>query len=58
MRNLGSAFANSVDAAGISTAEALRELGSNAAYRHSLHAGNRPHVIGCYVLQMALQGRT
>ena len=55
---MGSAFANSVDATGISTAEALRELGSNAAYRHSIHAGTRPHVIGCYVVQMALQGRS
>ena len=43
--------------AGIHTAEALRELGSDAAYARLLQSGMRPHFIGYYVLVMGLQGR-
>lgn len=45
------------NAAGIATAEALRELGADAAYQRLLENGTRPHFIGYYVLHMALQGR-
>ncbi len=43
--------------AGIHSAEALRELGADAAYAALLAAGTRPHFIPYYVLHMALQGR-
>ncbi len=45
------------NAAGIMTAEELREMGADAAYKRLLENGNRPHFIGYYVLHMALQGR-
>ena len=38
-------------------AEALREIGADAAYARLLAAGTKPHFIGYYVLVMALQGR-
>lgn len=43
--------------AGITTAEELRALGTDAAYRRLLETGHRPHFIGYYVLEMGLQGR-
>jgi len=45
------------NAAGIKTAEALRDMGADAAYARLLENGTRPHFIGYYVLHMALQGR-
>ena len=42
---------------GIPTAEALHEMGADAAYLRMIQAGERPHFIGYYVLHMALQGR-
>lgn len=45
------------NAAGIMTAEDLREIGADAAYAKLLENGNRPHFIGFYALHMALQGR-
>lgn len=45
------------NAAGIETAEQLRGLGADAAYKQLLENGTRPHFIGYYVLHMALQGR-
>ncbi|AUQ49648.1 TfoX [Phaeobacter inhibens] len=57
IRNLGPAFEAACTKAGIPSAEALRALGADAAYRRLLEAGNRPHFIGYYVLVMALQGR-
>ncbi len=45
------------NAAGIMTAEQLRDLGADAAYQRLLQNGTRPHFIGYYVLHMALQGR-
>lgn len=45
------------NAAGIETAEQLRDLGADAAYKQLLENGTRPHFIGYYVLHMALQGR-
>ncbi|MGC1504998.1 MAG: TfoX/Sxy family protein [Sulfitobacter sp.] len=57
IRNLGPAFETSCTAAGIHSAEELRELGADAAYAKILRNGARPHFIGYYVLVMALQGR-
>lgn len=44
-------------AAGVPDAATLRAMGAHEAYRALLIAGNRPHFIWYYVLQMALQGR-
>lgn len=57
IRNIGPAFEKSLQDAGIQTAEELREMGADAAYRKLLENGSRPHFIGYYVLHMALQGR-
>jgi len=57
IKNIGPAFEKSLTAAGITTAEELRALGADAAYRRLLENGARPHFIGYYVLHMALQGR-
>ena len=57
IRNIGPAFAASLKAVGITTAEELRALGADAAYTKMLEGGSRPHFIGYYVLHMALQGR-
>lgn len=43
--------------AGIDSAEALRALGTDAAYARLLQSGSKPHFISYYVLEMALQGR-
>ncbi|MDM7930945.1 TfoX/Sxy family protein [Tabrizicola sp.] len=55
--NLGPASENSFARAGITTAEEIRALGPDEAYRRLLSAGTRPHFIGYYVLVMGLQGR-
>jgi hypothetical protein len=55
--NLGPASEAAFARAGITTAEALRALGPDEAYRRLLAAGTRPHFIGYYVLVMGLQGR-
>jgi len=57
IRNIGPATAEALTQAGIPTAEALREIGAEAAYARLLQSGTRPHFIGFYVLVMALQGR-
>ena len=46
-----------LNAAGIPTAEALRDCGAGEAYRRLLCSGTQPHFIFYYVLHMALQGR-
>lgn len=55
--NLGPAAEEKFARAGITTAEALRELGPDAAYLRLLRSGTRPHFIGYYTLVMALMGR-
>ena len=55
--NIGPATARALIAAGIPDAAALRRTGAHDAYRALLQSGERPHFIGYYVLQMALQGR-
>lgn len=57
IKNIGQAFEASLKAAGITTAEQLREMGADAAYTKLLENGTKPHFIGYYVLHMALQGR-
>jgi hypothetical protein len=57
IRNIGPAMAEAFRRAGIGTAEELRSLGTDAAYRRLLEAGERPHFITFYVIEMGLQGR-
>lgn len=57
IRNLGPASEASFAAAGITSAEQLRDLGADAAYALLLQNGTRPHFIGYYALVMGLQGR-
>ena len=57
IRNLGPAYEEACTKAGILSAEALRELGADAAYAMLLNTGMKAHFIGYYVLVMALQGR-
>ncbi len=57
IRNLGPAFESACHAAGITSAEQLRDLGPDTAYARLLANGTRPHFIGYYVLVMGLQGR-
>jgi hypothetical protein len=57
IRNIGPAMAAELQQAGIASAEALREIGADAAYAAMLSAGSRPHFIAYYVLHMGLQGR-
>lgn len=42
---------------GITSAEELREIGPDAAYKRLLDGGERPHFIAYYALVMGLQGR-
>lgn len=55
--NLGPASEVAFARAGITTAEQIRTLGPDDAYRRLLATGSRPHFIGYYVLVMGLQGR-
>lgn len=55
--NLGPASEAAFARAGIHSAEEIRELGADEAYRCLLLAGTQPHFIGYYVLVMGLQGR-
>ena len=55
--NLGPASEQAFARAGITTAEEIRALGPDEAYRRLLDTGVRPHFIGYYVLVMGLQGR-
>ena len=57
IRNVGPAMARAFAEAGIETAEALREIGADAAYTRLIEAGTQPHFIGYYALVMGLQGR-
>jgi len=57
IRNLGPASDQLYARAGIDSAQQLRELGADAAYRLLLESGSRPHFIGYYALVMGLQGR-
>lgn len=55
--NLGPASEEAFAKAGIHTAEEIRKIGAEEAYRRLLQSGTKPHFIGYYVLVMGLQGR-
>ena len=55
--NLGPASEAAFAKAGLTTADEIRTLGADEAYRRLLLSGARPHFIGYYVLVMGLQGR-
>ena len=57
IRNLGPAMEEAFARVGIDSAEALRTLGTDAAYAKLLQSGVRPHFIAYYVIEMGLQGR-
>lgn len=57
IRNIGPALEAAFARAGITSAEELRDLGTDAAYARLLAQGQRPHFIGYYVIEMGLQGR-
>jgi DNA transformation protein and related proteins len=57
IRNLGPASEAAFAKAGIHSAEELRDMGADEAYRRLLQSGAAPHFIGYYVLVMGLQGR-
>ena len=57
VRNIGPAMAEAFLDAGITSAEALRDMGADAAYARLLSIGSRPHFIAYYALVMGLQGR-
>lgn len=57
IRNLGPASEEAFARAGITSAEDLREIGADEAYRRLLLSGSQPHFIGYYALVMGLQGR-
>ena len=57
IRNIGPASEEAFRLAGIGSAEELRELGADTAYRRLIESGTRPHFIGYYALVMGLQGR-
>lgn len=55
--NLGPASEAAFARAGIHSAEDLRALGVDEAYRRLIAAGTAPHFIGFYAMVMGLQGR-
>ncbi len=57
IKNLGPVMEAQFNAAGVMTAEALRDMGADAGYARLLENGYRPNFIGYYVLVMGLQGR-
>ena len=57
IRNLGPASDKDYGRAGITSADQLRALGPDEAYRRLLAAGSKPHFIGYYAMVMGLQGR-
>lgn len=57
IRNLGPATERALARIGITSAEALCEIGADDAYGRLLASGERPHFIGYHALVMGLQGR-
>ena len=57
IRNLGPAMERAFARAGILTAEQLRDLGADRAYRAAMDAGMQAHFAGFMSLCMGLQGR-
>ena len=57
IRNIGPASVEPFARAGLTTADAVRDLGVDAVYARLIATGTRPHFIGYYALAMGLQGR-
>ena len=57
IRNLGPKSDIVYGRAGITTADQLRALGADVAYKRMLMAGGHAHFIGYYAMVMGLQGR-
>ncbi|MEM9049899.1 MAG: TfoX/Sxy family DNA transformation protein [Pseudomonadota bacterium] len=57
IRNLGPASDAAFARAGLHSAQAVIDLGADAAYARLLASGARPHFIAFYALAMGLQGR-
>ncbi|WP_308914863.1 TfoX/Sxy family DNA transformation protein [Jannaschia sp. LMIT008] len=57
LRNIGPALGEALAGVGLGTVDAFRRAGADAAYASLIAAGTRPHFIGFYVLEMALQNR-
>jgi len=57
IRNLGPRSEEMFARAGMTTADEVRALGAEAAYRKLLQSGTRPHFIGFYALWLGLQDR-
>ena len=57
IRNVGPATEAAFAAVGLHSAEAVHEIGPDAAYLRCLHAGQPAHFIGYYALVLGLQGR-
>lgn len=57
IRNIGPKSVPGFARAGLTTADQVRALGAEEAYRRLILAGTRPHFIGFYALAMGLQGR-
>jgi len=57
IRNLGPAMEAACARAGIHSAGEVHELGAEETYRRLLLAGERPHFIGYYAIEMGLHGR-
>ncbi|PJE25691.1 TfoX C-terminal domain-containing protein [Pseudooceanicola antarcticus] len=57
IRNLGPAMERAFARAGITSAEALREMGCDAAYLAAMRSGMAAHFAGYMALCLGLQGR-
>ena len=58
IRNLGPAVEAAFAKVGITTAQEIRDMGADEAYRRLIAGGKtRPHFIGYYCMVMGLQGR-
>ncbi|MEO0911392.1 MAG: TfoX/Sxy family protein [Pseudomonadota bacterium] len=57
IRNIGPKSEAGFARAGMETAEDVRALGADEAYRRLIKAGTRPHFIGYYALVKGLEGR-
>ena len=58
IKGIGDAVAAQLIAVGITTSAQLHALGAHEAYARMMQNGIRPHFIGYYALEMALQGRS
>ena len=57
IRNIGPAMEEAFQRAGIGSAEELRDMQPDAAYKRLIETGTHPHFIGYYAMIMGLQGR-